>query len=64
MSKIEEIEGVKDGKQLTVVRDEGDVELGLVGGVLGGNELNVGVGVDLRQLLRDNISAVSKFGLS
>ena len=39
MSKIEEIEGVKDGKQLTVVRDEGDVELGLVGGVLDGHEL-------------------------
>ena len=56
--------GFNDIKELTVVRDEGDAENGLVGGVLGGNELNVGVGVDLRQQLGDNISAVYKIGHS
>ena len=35
MGKIEVFEGVKDIKELTVVRVEGDAELGLVGGVLG-----------------------------
>ena len=35
MGKIEAFEGVKDDKQLTVVRDEGEAELGLVGGDLG-----------------------------
>ena len=58
------IEGVKDDIRLTVVWDEGGAEHGLVGGVLGGKELNVGVGLDLRQQLRGNISAVSKFGFS
>ena len=58
------IEGVKDDIRLTVVWDEGGAEHGLVGGVLGGKELNVGVEVDLRQELRDNIRTVSKVGLS
>ena len=64
MGKIEAFEGFKDSKELTVVRGEGDAELGLVGGVLGGHKLNVGVGMDLRQQLRDNIRAVTKVGLS
>ena len=64
MGKIEAFEGVKDDTVLTVVRDEGDAELGLVGGVLDGHELKVGVGVDLRQQLGDNISAVYKIGHS
>ena len=64
MGKIEAFEGFKDSKELTVVRGEGDAELGLVGGVLGGHKLNVGVGMDLRQRLTGNIRAVSKVGLS
>ena len=63
MGKIEAFEGVKDIKELTVVRDEGDAELGLGGGVLSGHELIIGVGVDLRQQLTDNISAASEIGL-
>ena len=43
---------------LQVVWDEGVAGLGLVRGVLDGHELNLGVGVDLRQQLKDNISAV------
>ena len=35
MGKIEVFEGVKEDNELTVVREEGDAELGLVGGVLG-----------------------------
>ena len=35
MGKIEVFEGVKDDTVLTVVRDEGEAELGLVGGYLG-----------------------------
>jgi len=49
---------------MKVVRVEGDAELGLVGGVLTGHELIIGVGVDLRQQLIDNISAVSEIRLS
>ena len=64
MGKIEAFDGVKDIKELTVVRDEGDAELGLVGGVLTGHELILGVGLDLRQQLIGNISAVSEIGLS
>ena len=64
MGKIEILEGVKDDKELTVVRDEGDVEFGLVGGVLVGHELIIGVGMDLRQQLSDNFRAVFKVGLS
>ena len=64
MGKIEAFEGVKDIKELTVVRDEGDAENGLVGGVLTGHELIIGVGVDLRQQLSDNFRAVLKVGLS
>ena len=64
MGKIEVFEGVKDIKELTVVRVEGDAELGLVGGVLTGHELIIGVGVDLRQQLTGNIRAVLKVGLS
>ena len=64
MGKLEALEGVKDTQELTVVRDEGDAELGLVGGVLVGHELMIGVGVDLRQQLIGNISAVSEIGLS
>ena len=64
MGKIEVFEGVIDDNQLTVVRDEGDAELGLVGGVLTGHELIIGVVLDLRQQLNGNISAVSEIGLS
>ena len=64
MGKIEAFEGVIDDNQLTVVRDEGDAELGLVGGVLTGHELIIGVVLDLRQQLNGNIRAVSKYGLS
>jgi len=49
---------------MKVVRVEGDAELGLVGGVLTGHELIIGVGVDLRQQLINNIRAVPKDGLS
>ena len=56
--------GFKDSKELTVVRDEGDAELSLVGGVLSGHKLNLGVGMDLRQQLTGNIRAVSKVGIS
>ena len=48
MGKIEAFEGFKDSKELTVVRGEGDAELGLVGGVLGGHKLNVGVGARVK----------------
>ena len=64
MGKIEIFEGVIDDNELTVVRVEGDAELGLVVGVLTGHELIIGVGVDLRQQLIDNISAVSEIRLS
>ena len=64
MGKIEVFEGVIDDNELTVVRVEGDAELGLVGGVLTGHELILGVGEDLRQQLIDNIRADSKDGLS
>ena len=48
---IKAFEGVKDSNELTVVWDEGDAGLGLVGGILGGHKLNLGVGMDLRQQL-------------
>ena len=35
MGKMEVFEGIEDHNQLTVVRDEGEAELGLVGGNLG-----------------------------
>ena len=63
MGKNEAFEGVKEDVELTVVRDEGDAELGLSGGVLTGHELIFGVGMDLRQQLTDNISAASEIGL-
>ena len=63
MGKIEIFEGVLDDKELTVVRDEGDAENGLVGGVLDVLRLDFGVGVDLRQQLTNNISAASEIGL-
>ena len=64
MGKNEAFEGVKEDVELTVVRDEGDAENGLVGGVLVGHELIIGVGLDLRQQLTGNIRAVLKVGLS
>ena len=64
MCKIEAFEGVKDIKELTVVRDEGDAEHGLVGGGLGVLRLCFGVGMDLRQQLNVNIRAVLKIRLS
>ena len=63
MGRIEAFEGVEDDKVLTVVRDEGDAELGLVGGGLDVLLLNFGVGKDLRQQLTDNFSAASEIGL-
>ena len=64
MGKIEENEGFKDDKWLTVVRDEGEAELGLVGGYLGVVWHDFGVGMDLRQQLISNIRALYKIGLS
>ncbi len=64
MGKIEVFEGVKEDNKLTVVREEGDAELGLVGGVLGVLWLDFGVGMDLRRQLSDNFRAVFKVGLS
>ena len=53
-------DGVKDSKELTVVRDEGDAELGLVGGIFTGHKRIIGVGVDLRQQLINNNRDLSK----
>ena len=47
-------------KELTVVQEEGDAELGLVRGILNRHKLIIGVGVDLRQQLINNIRAVLK----
>ena len=58
MGKLEDLEGVKDDKGLTVVWDKGDAENGLGGGGLGELKLDFGVGEDLRQQLIDTISAM------
>ena len=44
IDKTNLFDGVKDSKELTVVQEEGDAELGLIGGIFTGHKLIIGVG--------------------